>query len=178
MAAAWEGRTKERSHIGTPSRDLPKTAYLKRQDKMNIDRAFKFAVESSWDELVLPGESCSIHLEYENRFRLPVNFVEVWKVRNRGYGTLIFRYSVERFDSLSSCLEAPVMHFANSYRSKTLADNLDLILENQHQFSRSSDPSIHGLVQIDLPSDEERKDAAIWSRNICAEFPRQMPVGS
>jgi hypothetical protein len=145
---------------------------------MDLDRAFEFAVESSWDELAAPGESCSIRVEYENRFELPLNFVEVWKVKDRGYGTLIFRYSVEASGSLSSRSEAPIMHFANSYRSKTLADNLDLILENQRQFNRSPDSSIHGLVQIDLPSKAERTDAAIWSQSFRAEFPREMAVGA
>jgi hypothetical protein len=145
---------------------------------MDLDRAFELAVESSWDELAAPDESCSIHVEYENRFQLPLNFVEVWKVKNRGYGTLIFRYSVEGSDSLSSRPAGPIMHFANSYRSKTLADNLDLILENQRDFIRSRDRSIHGSVQIDLPSEEERKDAAIWSQGIRAEFPQEMAVGA
>jgi hypothetical protein len=145
---------------------------------MDLDRAFEFAVESSWDELTLPGEPCSIHVEYENRFRLPVNFVEVWKVENRGYGTLIFRYSMEGSDALTRRPEAPIMHFANSYRSKTLADNLDLIWENQRQFSRSPDCSIHGLVEIDPPSEQERTDAAIWSQGIRAEVPQELAVGA
>jgi len=56
------------------------------------------------------------------------------------------------------------MHFANSYRSKTLADSLDFIMRNQRQFSRPIDHSIHGLVQIDCPSKEDQNDAVAWSR--------------
>jgi hypothetical protein len=57
-----------------------------------------------------------------------------------------------------------------------LADNLDFIMRNQHQFSRPSDRSTHGLVQIGLPSEEERKSAAIWSRGIRSNSTEALPV--
>ena len=131
---------------------------------MDLDRALELAVVASWDELVDPGEACSIHVEYVDLSGLPVNSLEVWKIKNRGYGTLVCRYS--RAGSHSARLEVPAMHFANSYSSQALADNLDFILRNQHQFSRPFDRSIHGLVQIELPSEDERKSAAIWSREL------------
>jgi len=68
------------------------------------------------------------------------------------------------------------MHFANNYRSTILADNLDFIMRNQQQFSRPPDRSIHGLVQIDLPSEEERKSAVIWSRGIRFDSTEGLPV--
>jgi hypothetical protein len=136
---------------------------------MDLDRALELAVASSWDDLVNPGESCSIHVEYGNVSELPLNSVEVWKIANRGDGTLVCSYTISRSDSSRVAPETHDMHFANNYRSTILADNLDLIMRNQHQFSRPSDRSIHGLVQIDLPSEEERKSAAIWSHGIRAD---------
>jgi hypothetical protein len=55
------------------------------------------------------------------------------------------------------------LHFATSYRSQILADNLDFIMRNQCRFSRPADHSIHGLVQVDVPGDEDRKIATAWS---------------
>ena len=133
---------------------------------MDLDRALELAVVASWDELVDPGEACSIHIEYVNLPELPVNSLEVWKIKNRGYGTLVCRYSTAGSNSLVSRLEVPAMHFANSYRSQTLADNLDFILRNQHLLSRSSDRSTHGLVQVDLPLEKDRESAKIWSREV------------
>jgi len=131
---------------------------------MDLGQALDLAVVTSWAELVDPGEACSIHVEYVDLSGLPVSSLEVWKIKNRGYGTLVCRYS--RAGSHSARLEVPAMHFANSYSSQALADNLDFILRNQHQFSRPSDRSIHGLVQIELPSEDERKSATIWSREV------------
>jgi hypothetical protein len=143
---------------------------------MEIDRAFELAVVSSWDDLVNPGESCSIHVEYRDISELPLNSVEAWKTKNRGDGTLVCCYSMSRSDSSPVTPETLDMHSANNYRSRMLADNLDFIMRNQHQFSRPSDRSIHGLVQIDLPSEEERKRAAIWSRGIRTDSSEGLPV--
>ncbi len=132
---------------------------------MELDRALELAVVSSWEKLVAPNESCSIHVVYENVPDLAMNSVEVWKVKNRGYEGLVCRYSIPRSDS-----SIPRLNFANSYHSKTLADNLDFIMRNQCQFSRPTDHSIHGLVQIDCPTEEHRKSAIAWSCSVHRDF--------
>jgi len=136
-----------------------------RQEQMELDQALEFAVVSSWDELVHPGELYSIHVEYKNLSELPLSSVEVWMIKKRGYGCLVFRYCLEQSASLAPRRKAPTMHFANSYDSKILAANLDFIMRNQDQFSRPMDHSIHGLVQIDAPSEDERAAAAKWWRS-------------
>ncbi len=133
---------------------------------MELDRAFELAVTSSWDELVHPGESCSIHVEYKNESGLPLSLVEVWTIRNRGYGNLAFRYVAPRADSSAPHLEPATMSFANSYHSDILASNLDFIMRNQSDFTRPIDHSIHGLVQIDTPNEDAKESAAAWRRSI------------
>lgn len=132
---------------------------------MELDRALELAVISSWEELVAPDESCSMHVVYENVSDLAVDSVEVWKVKNRGYEELVCRYSIPRSNSL-----APRLHFVDAYHSEILASILDFIMRNQCQFSRSSVRSIHGLIQIDLPSDESRKIATVWSGSVRRDF--------
>lgn len=127
---------------------------------MELDQALELAVVSSWEELIAPNESCAIHVQYENVPDLAVNSLEVWTVRNRGYENLVCTYSISRSDP-----PAARLHFANSYHSQVLADNLDFIMRNQRQFSRPSDHSIHGLVQIDPPSEEDKKRATVWSQS-------------
>lgn len=133
---------------------------------MELDRALELAVVSSWEELVSPGESCSVHVEYKNIAELPLSSLEVWMIKNRGYGKLVCSYSVSQSDSSTASPEPVGIHFENPYRSKTLVGNLDFIMRNQRQFNRPPDRSVHGLVQIDRPSEAEAKSAAIWSRNI------------
>lgn len=56
---------------------------------MELDRALELAVESSWQELVNPDELCSIHIQYENIAELALSSLEVWMIKNRGYGKLV-----------------------------------------------------------------------------------------
>ena len=133
-----------------------------RQGQMELDRALEFAVVSSWDELVHPGEAYSIHVEYRNVSRAPLRSVDGWMIKKRGYGSLIFRYSVDQPASSALHMEASRMHFANSYDSKILAENIDFIMRNQDRFSRPTTHSDHGLVQIDAPSDQDRASSAAW----------------
>jgi hypothetical protein len=149
--------------------DIHSVCTIERTNKMELDRALELAVESSWEELVTPDERCSMHIEYENIAELELSSLEVWMIKNHGYGKLVCSYSVSRSDSSATSLEPVGIHFENPYRSKTLAGNLGFIMRNQRQFSRPPDRSIHGLVQIDRPSEAERNSAAIWSRGICTD---------
>jgi hypothetical protein len=143
---------------------------------MELDRALELAVMSSWEELVNPGELCSIHVEYKNVSGLPLSLVEVWTIRKRGYGTLAFRYVVPRADSSTPHLEGATMSFANSYHSEILASNLDFIMRNQSDFTRPIDHSIHGFVQIETPNGEDKESAAVWRHSIQTE--RRVGLGA
>lgn len=143
-------------------------------DNMELDQALELAVVSSWDDLVHAGESCSIHIEYTNMTRLPVNSLEVWSIKNRGYGTLVCRCSISASNSSPSPAEPSRCIFSNSYGSKALAADLDFIIRNQYQFSRPGDHSIHGLVQVDPPSEDDRKRASAWNRSPSAESARAL----
>jgi hypothetical protein len=128
---------------------------------MELDRALELAVVSSWHELAPAGEPCSARVEYENVPAVPVASVELWMSKTRGYGMLVCRCSGQS----AALMQEPGCAFENSYRSKTLAEDLDFIIRNQGQYSRIAKQSIHGSVQIDPPSDEDQKSANRWSRS-------------
>jgi hypothetical protein len=133
---------------------------------MEFNQAIELAVVSSWEDLVKPNESGSIHVEYENIDGLPLKAIEVWMVKNRGYGTLVGDYSLSSPEVSASSSETLPMHFRASYGSTSLAADLDFIMRNQGRFDRPIGGSIHGLVRIDVPSQKERVNAASWSKTI------------
>jgi hypothetical protein len=135
---------------------------------MELDRALELAVVSSWEEIVTPGEPCAIHVEYKNVSELPLNSVEVWMTKKRGYGMLVCRYSLSRPDDPTAASEPLGMHFANN-RKRWLP--ISIIMRNQPQFSPPPNRSIHGLIQVDAPSDDDRESAASWSRSVRANSP-------
>ena len=135
---------------------------------MELDRALELSVLSSWGDLVRSNEAGSIYVEYRNIENVPLDVIEVWMMKNRGYGVLICRYSADRPERLGSGVRDPALNFANSYESTTLADNLKFIMKNQEQFGRHPGGSVHGRVQIESPSASERKSAAAWSLGLHA----------
>ena len=132
---------------------------------MELDRALELAVVSSWNDLVSPGEPSSVHVEYQNVSKLPVSSVEVWMIKKRGYGTLVCRCSESRSQPTPYPSESLPCIFENAYHSKTLAEDLGFIMQNQGQFSRPAEHSVHGFVQVGPPSDDDRKNADAWSRS-------------
>jgi hypothetical protein len=133
---------------------------------MEFNQAIEFAVVSSWEDLVKSNESGSIHVEYENIDGLPLTAIEVWMIKNRGYGTLVGDYLLSRRGVAGSSSGPLPMHFRASYGSTSLAGDLDFIMRNQDRFNRPIGGSIHGLVRIDVPSQKERENAASWSKTI------------
>ena len=130
---------------------------------MELDRALELAVVSSWDDLVKPGEDCSMTVEYENVTGTPLKSLEVWTKKSRGHGTLVCRYS-DASSAASSRSDGALIYFANSYCSKKLSEGLAFIMRNQDGFTRQPSFSIHGRVKLDRPSHVDRNDAAIWSQ--------------
>jgi hypothetical protein len=140
---------------------------------MDLDRALELAVVSAWADLVaVPGEVCSIHVEYPDVSGQPLSSLQVWMIKNRGYGNLICKYSGTGSPAATKPLE---IQFANSYCSQTLVRDLDFIIRNQSQFSRPSVHSIHGLVQVEVPSVEETKRAEAWSHTLEPAISGQRP---
>lgn len=137
---------------------------------MELDRALELAVVSSWHELAPANQLCSIHVEYKNLTTLPVKSLEVWMIQKRGYGMLVCRCS----ESTAAASQPSSCTFENSYRSKTLADDLDFIIRNQSKYSRPADHSIHGFVQVSAPSDVEQKNAKDWSHSGHADLPAKV----
>jgi hypothetical protein len=137
---------------------------------MELERALELAVISSWGDVVKPGDTSSVHVEYESIAHLPLRLLEVWTVKDHGYGTLVCRYSPAANNSGAPASERSAICFANSYHSQLLTDSLNFIIRNQARFTHPSDGSIHGLVQVDSPSDEDRSDARTWSEAVVTEF--------
>jgi hypothetical protein len=141
---------------------------------MELDQAIEFAVVSSWEELVKPGEPGSIHVEYNNIAGVPLNSVEVWMIKNRGYGTLVCDYRLPDSSTLPPPIRTPGV---NSCGSKTLMSDLDFIMRNQGEFNRPIGGSIHGLVQVDPPGEKQKSDAAVWSKTIRRASPASTGSG-
>jgi hypothetical protein len=139
-------------------------------EKIELDRALELAVLSSWQDLVKPGEGCSVRVEYKDVPDIPLKSLEIWSRKGRGYGILVCRYSVAPAVSASAAVNVPTILFANSYHSRMLADHLDFIMRHQDCFARPSHHSAHGLVEVEHPSEKDLTDATAWSQSLRIQF--------
>jgi hypothetical protein len=137
---------------------------------MDFEKALEFAVISSWDELVKPKDNSSIHVEYANVDGIPVASLQVWDT-HKGYENLVCDYSVRP----SSGSELQGARFANAYASRTLAEALDFIMQNQTQFSRPAGRGVNGLVQVAAPTKADSASAADWWHAMMTELVRKAP---
>jgi len=132
---------------------------------MEFEKALGFAVISCWEDMVKPSnEGCAIHIEYPNIAGTPVESLKVWTVKY-GHWALVCDYST----ITSRTFPVLGVHFENSFHSETLARNLAFVMENQCQLTRrGAGSSVNGMVQVLLPNDEDRANAAAWSAAMTA----------
>ena len=133
---------------------------------MEFEKALGFAVISCWEDMIKSDEDGAIHIEYPNVVGTPVESLKVWIVKC-GHWTLVCDYSSTVFRT------SPVLgiNFENSFHSETLARNLAFVMENQGQLTRrAADSSVNGMIQVSLPSREERANASAWSAAINANL--------
>lgn len=128
---------------------------------MKLDKALRFALILAWDDLMKASEPGSLRVEYQGKSGISLERVSVWSAKAWGYHDLVCEYST----SASSDHPSGVW-FQNGQASDKLAETLGFIMKNQGRFTRPADASDHGLILIDAPTAEERRDAAAWMSQV------------
>jgi hypothetical protein len=129
--------------------------------KMELERAFRYAVTAAWDDLTRAKKPRSIHVEYLCEPGAIINHVSVWSLGSGGYQDLLCDYW-----TTSSPAHPMGISFVNNCYSEKLAQIFDVVMKNQGQFTRAADACRHGLVQIGPPTKEERLGAIAWTEAI------------
>jgi len=124
-----------------------------------IDNAFRFAVIQGWDDLAKVTTPRSVSVEYLCEPGAPLDHASVWLMKAGGYQDLVCE--CWRWASLAHPSGAC---FANKHYSNRLAQALGFIMKNQSLFTRPADAGRHGLVLINPPDADDRREAASWMR--------------
>jgi hypothetical protein len=116
-------------------------------------RLLECAVILSWEDLMpAAAQSDLIHIEYPTELSPSLEYLMIWSCTSRGYWNPVGEYWMCATSSHASGLS-----FSHGYHSGDLARMLDLIMQHQDTFLRSSD--CHGLIQVHPPTEEERMAA-------------------
>jgi hypothetical protein len=128
---------------------------------MELDKVLRFAVILAWDDLMRASEPSPVRVEYQGKSGISLDRVSVWSAKAWGYHDLVCDY----WTSAASDHPSGVC-FKNGRASDKLAETLGFVMKNQHQFTRPADAGDHGLILVDPPTAEERREAAAWKSQV------------
>ena len=131
--------------------------------RLELDKAFRYAVTLAWQDFMKPIEPRSIRVEYVCDPGTPLDHLSVWSARGAGYRDLVCDFWT------SASLAHPTgARFEGRYYSDVLARALLFVMKNQSQFTRPADAGPHGLVLIHPPDADDRREAATWMKSVQA----------
>ena len=122
---------------------------------MELDKAFKFAVISAWEDLIKVTTPTLVRVEYLCEPGVSLDSLSVWSVRAGGEQDLVCDYW-----TWTSSAHTSGTRFRSGHHSDTLALSLDFIMKNQDQFARRADACRYGLVLIYPPTEDELTEAS------------------
>jgi hypothetical protein len=131
--------------------------------RLELDKAFRYAVTLAWQDFMKPTEPRSIRVEYLCEPGSPLDHLSVWSARGGGYRDLVCDFWT------SASLARPTgARFEGRYHSEVLAQALLFVMKHQGQFARPADAGRHGLVLIHPPDADDRREAASWMKEVQA----------
>jgi hypothetical protein len=140
--------------------------------RLELDKAFRYAVTLAWQDLMKPIEPRSIRVEYLWEPGTALDHLSVWSMRAGGYQDLVCDCW-----TWSSLTHPSGARFGDRYSSDVLAQALLFVMRNQGQFTRPADAGSHGLVLIYPPDADACIEAVAWMKGVQAspEEPHQRP---
>ena len=122
----------------------------------SMEQILESAVVANWTDLMPGGRSGLIHIEYGFAASGTLDYLKVWASIKRGYWLLACTYWMSASQS-----HDPGVHFDNGFESKGLAHILEVVMQHQKVFALPQNLNRPGLLQIAMPTEKERKAAAV-----------------
>jgi hypothetical protein len=128
---------------------------MKLENGQSLDRILESAVIVSWPDLMKNAQAGLIHLEYAYALDGTLGYLKVWSSVTRGYWRLACAYRMADTGFHSKGIE-----FETGFRSEGLTQTLDFIMQHQSAFSTTDNGGRTGLLQIQVPTEEQSAAAA------------------
>ena len=131
------------------------TPHLHSATATELARVLQSAVILSWDDLMPPGATGSIHIEYGTAASGTIDFLKVLSSTTRGCWKLVCEYWVS-----SSWGHTPGMSFGDIPCPRQFAHAIQELMQHESEFTHPCESSCNGMIQITPPTEAERKDAS------------------
>jgi hypothetical protein len=134
----------------------PRLSIASITDRMPGDRVLESALILGWSDLMRDAKSGVLHLEYAFTPDSSLDCLKLWSSSTvRGHWHLACGYWTS-----ASAIHDKGIHFEDGFRSESLTDNLEFIMQHQHAFSWPPNFRRTSLLQIKLPTEQEITAAA------------------
>jgi hypothetical protein len=107
-----------------------------------------------WDDLMPAGTSGSVHVQYRFAGDHSLANLQVWASEIKGHWMLVCEYS-----SVPTARKEIHLAFSNDYRSDLLTQLLGFVVEHQRVFARAPELHRDSLVQVQVPTGNEKARA-------------------
>jgi hypothetical protein len=119
----------------------------------SLQQMLESIVVANWKDLMPEQDKGLVDVEFRLRPDRSLEYLRLWAASRRGFCDLICQYSM--FWRWSTTEE---VNFGIGYDSKSLADALGYVLQNQSSFANTS-ATVNEMVHVSAPT-EEQKDSA------------------
>jgi len=120
----------------------------------NLEEMLEAVVVVSWDDIVPTGKIATVHVQYRFAGDHSLANLQIWVSEIRGHWLLVCEYS-----GVPSARKEIHLAFSSTYRSDLLAQLLEFVVEHQSAFARSPELNRDSLVQVQMPTDDEKARA-------------------
>lgn len=120
-----------------------------------LGRVLQSAVILSWDDLMAPATTGSVHIEYGRGASGAIDFLKVFSSTTWGYWKLACEYWVS-----SSWGHTPGMSFGDIPCPRKFAQTIQKLMQHASEFTPPWESSCNGMIQVTPPTEAEREAAS------------------
>jgi hypothetical protein len=132
---------------------------MKSDGNQSLERTLESAVIASWADLMHDAQTGLIHIEYGFAPTGTLDYLKVWSSLTRGHWLLACEYWMSE-----STFHGAGVRFDNGYESEGLSNVLERVMQHQTSFVLPVNLGRQGLLQIPIPTEEDRTAAREWIR--------------
>jgi len=120
----------------------------------NLDQMLEAVLIVARDDLMQARTPGLVHIKYRFAEDHSIASLQVWASETRGRWLLVCEYS-----GADSAAGSPNLAFSNGYRSDLLTQYLDFVIEHQSEFARAPELYRDSLVQVQVPTENDKARA-------------------
>jgi hypothetical protein len=121
------------------------------RENQSLDQMLQAVIVATWDDLIPGGKRGLVHVKYRFADDHSLANLQIWTSETSEHWLLVCAYS-----AVPSARKEIHLAFSNTYRSDLLTQLLGFVVEHQSAFARAPELNRDSLVQVQVPTEDEK----------------------